>query len=386
MCTWVGVLALVVLAPATASAQWYSTYEDARQAVARASKSGAARDWREAERLLGQAVDEATREGVEPGRNLQVYGMRFMHFVPDYYLGLVYTATGRLAEAERAFTSAKRLVSSKDREFRDVDDRANRVALDLAKRPAPSTRQGEVPGKAEPPVTIAEAPSRDVPITQGPPAPTPAQGQATTPTTTEPSKKPSPEPADVTPAPAGSGVSTEPSKAPSRPVLVIVPNVLGVDVNSARRRLAGSALSVGSAGTVDSRRAPGTVISQSPAAGVRVAAGARVSLLYAVAPPSLAPDPEQIAVRAFFAGDYQDAIRTLAPLAAGRNPPARVRFYLACAYAARSILVPAERPRLLQAAQEQYRLVRADEKRLVRDRRYISPRILELLEPAADVY
>jgi hypothetical protein len=379
------VLALLVIAfvPSAASAQWYRTYTDARERVQRG-------EWSEAERLLGQAARQAADAGVRQGRNVQTSAMRFIQFFPDYYLGVVYQATDRLDEARAAFERAKADgATSREREFRDIDERSNKVTLALAEasRRAAATRQvnappaytagssTSAPGAVEnrPETQTARetlTPSGNVYV-QAPvqPQPGPAESKA------GPLEEPPPD--GERPSPAPVDTSTR------------VPDVRGRPLADARRILTQASLVVRATARTSSA-APDQVIEQSLPPGTRVPPGTAVTVAYATPPMTAGPDPEQIAVRAFFTGDYAEAIRTIEALVAkppARQPiPPRVHFYLACSYAAQSILSPGDSGTLLQRARQALNRARPDQNAFALDRRYVSPRVLRVLEPPATVY
>jgi hypothetical protein len=67
-------------------------------------------------------------------------------------------------------------------------------------------------------------------------------------------------------------------------------------------------------------------------------------------------------------------------LAAGAGAPARVHLYLASSNAALSFFGGADAATLLQTARDQYRKARPQAAELAPDLRFISPRILRVLQ------
>jgi hypothetical protein len=86
---------------------------------------------------------------------------------------------------------------------------------------------------------------------------------------------------------------------------------------------------------------------------------------------------ERNGIVAFYSGEYAQAISLLQTLPS--NSP-RASFYLACSNAALSLVEGQKDPTRLQTARQQYSRARASENRFEPDRKYISPRILRLLD------
>jgi tetratricopeptide (TPR) repeat protein len=390
-----------MLLPSPAAAQWYRTYEEAKSVVQTAQKSRARADWQRAERLLNQAIAEARKENVSPGRVLQE-GMYIDHFVPDYYLGVVYEATGELQNAADAYTRAEAIgATTREREFRDIDTRKNRVALALASQNGRQEAASPAPNASPDDTTAQQQASSPVPYggKGGSPAPSPrAENEVSQ--QPAPLGVPSRQPVEDSKAagagdsngyiaerlPRGGQFDANVAEVGKGLQGVTVPRLVGLNVSQARQVLEKARLRINAKG-VNSDRQPNTVVAQTPQAGVRVRAGSVIDLSYSasLAVPA-GPDPEQVAVRAYFAGDYAAAIRTIDALISeksARTISSRVQFYLACSYAAQSILASSDRDRLLTAARAAYDRAATDERRFARDRTYISPRVLRLLEPRA---
>lgn len=120
-------LVLALLVPAPADAQWYRTYDEGVQAAAKS-------DWKTVETKMLAAVDEAAKENVKTGRNVRTYGMRFVNFVPDYYLGLAYLNTGRTQQARDALQRAEqqKVLTSRDKEHAVLTQALSQATATLA--------------------------------------------------------------------------------------------------------------------------------------------------------------------------------------------------------------------------------------------------------------
>ena len=81
---------------------------------------------------------------------------------------------------------------------------------------------------------------------------------------------------------------------------------------------------------------------------------------------------------AYFTGDYGEAIRQFETMAQ-TNAPARVRLFLACARAG-VVLTGGGDAVMLRTARAEYREAGGANALLAQDRRFISPKILALLE------
>ena len=348
-----GVLAaLMAVAPAALSGQqsappqnvqrmrWYDAYDLGMKAVQ-------AKQWQNAEAYLQQAKSA----GPAQGRRVFYYGDTYRAFYPDYYLGIVYLNTRRLALAETAFADVQRrnLIDPKERQFNELQQLARQATYERSmgeasefmakgdltqaekraaeakstnfdnvkadklqeeitlamKKPEPA-----LPGPIVPPVQpapIDPSPKQTTPI--NPPVQPPAYTQAPLP----PVSTPTPSPKPIVPTP------TPPSNVSS-----------GV--------IAG----------------PGGLLAS---AYVQFA---RAGLL------------------AYFSGDYAEAIQQLEVIPAGLADP-RVRVFLACARTA-VVLTGRGDATVLRAARAEYRSAGGANALRAQDRRVISPKVLELLE------
>lgn len=139
-------LAVLVMLTASVEAQdpWYRSYEKGVAAVE-------AGDWDEAFRLLSTAVES----GPEPGRSVRTYGVRFVDFLPGYYLAIAEYNRGNYEAAAESVNEVltARIIKEGDDEYaaaRELLERAelaNRAQRGLEARNAPSSE----PDAAEPP-------------------------------------------------------------------------------------------------------------------------------------------------------------------------------------------------------------------------------------------
>lgn len=87
---------------------------------------------------------------------------------------------------------------------------------------------------------------------------------------------------------------------------------------------------------------------------------------------------ETAAIVAFYSGEYQKAIRLLENLVSRKKESERLYFYLGCSQAALAFLDTGNRSQLLQKARLQFAQAKRLNKSLTHDTRFISPRILEV--------
>lgn len=91
-------LALCLLSCSSAFGQeeWYDHYRNAKEAMA-------ASDWRAAEKELHEALRKRNR----PGLNVEEYGLKFVDYLPHYWLGVAYFNLGEFEKATQAFEAAR---------------------------------------------------------------------------------------------------------------------------------------------------------------------------------------------------------------------------------------------------------------------------------------
>ncbi len=344
-CVLAAVVAVAPAAlPAHAGAQqqrqlrWYDAYDFGVKAVQ-------ARDWASAEKYLQQSKEAA---GSPPqGRRVFYYGDTYRPFYPDYYLAIVYLNTRRQALAETAFADvAKRaLIDPKDPRYKELQQQASQATFersmdeargfiaknDLAeadKRAAEARSTNFDNGKADTMrQEIAQLAKKLEPVTPAPVVPSDPTPVKPAPVSVDAKNDPPVQPPAYNPTPAPKPIvpTALPSPAPQRPA-------------------AGGMVAIGGGGLV----------------GALYAEFWRNGLL------------------AYFTGDYGEAIRQFETMPQA-NAPSRVQLFLACARAG-VVLTGGGDAAMLRTARAGYREAGGADGLLAQDRRFISPKILALLE------
>ena len=348
-----GVLvALMTVTPAVLCAQqaavpqniqrmrWYDAYDLGTKAVQ-------AKEWKNAETYLQQAKTA----GPPQGRRVFYYGDTYRPFYPDYYLAIVYLNTNRQALAETAFADVQRrnLIDPKERQFNELQQLVRQATYERSMGEASEfitkgdlTEAGKRAAEAkstnfdnvkadrlQQEITLAM--KKAEPALPGPIVP-PVQ-----PTPIEPSPKqntaidPPVEPPSYTQTPSPPVSTQTPSKKP------IVPTPTPPR-NAATGAIAG----------------PGGLLASAYLQFVRAG------------------------LLAYFSGDYVEAIQQLEVIPGGLADP-RVRVFLACARTA-VVLTGRGDATVLRTARAEYRSAGGANALRAQDRRFISPKVLELLE------
>jgi tetratricopeptide (TPR) repeat protein len=317
---------------------WYQAYSDALRAIG-------GRNWQAAvDSLLA-----AKRVGPRPGRNLPSYGDNIVEFYsPDYYLGVAYLNLGRFADAETAFQQARQaeLIPPKDQAAFDTQfARASfeRLLATAAEQVQAgrfeAARASVVQAKAFG-IDNARASQMDDRVTQAETSAAEAAAVSRpTPTLTDAGSE---QPVVNVLAPAA-GTPPGYSRAPPRSA-----------INPAPIRLPG-----------EEKKLPVTTAEGGAGTGTE-SAGSRAASI------------ERAAMAMFFSGDYGDAVAALTPLVNDPNRSAATAFYLACSNAALVLTGQADRDALDRA--RTLFVQSGGSGRVSEDRKYISPRILQLLE------
>lgn len=457
-----GVVAAVLM-PAVAEAQWYRTYDEGVQAAGKG-------DWATVEAKMQAAVDEAAKDGVKPGRNVRTFGMRFINFVPDYYLGLAYLNTGRAEQAREALQRVEqgKVLTTRDKEYAVLTQSITQAnaALAASATPLPSPSQTATGSSAGTTTTTAVSQA----VQQSPVADVAQQVEQAARAQGEFERLVKGAQASFAArnyqealASARAARATELGNASADALVAQITRAmsdqllrdaqaaltggrfaeastaatnareLGVDAVRADallreidvERLLQSAVSSRSAGQLAAARAAATeardkasapgfaaagrfdpqinqllvLVSAEEAYTAAMAkadgAGAQAALerlrqldprnarltAYARAVGELVSgDVQRLALRQFFAGNYQQVVTLLTPLAGGTDAPPRARFYLACSQVAMLLSQGRTDAEALRPARDQFNRVRAQLGALAADRRFVSPRILELLE------
>lgn len=277
-------------------------------------------EWVQAETKLKQAQ----KEGPAPGRTVLRYGMLRDDYFPDFYLGVVYLNTNRPKEATQAFQQARsQKLNLQDREFvtiADYEARAQREAQRLA-------------------VNDPAAPLK-------------------------PTDNPVPGPGPGSPAPVPA------SPVPAAPV---------PDPGAERKRLeAQFEQALQNRNLPTARQVLGEL--QKAVTDLKIVAGytARVATLDREIRLSAS---ERSAMRAFFAGNYRQAVAALNAIEQEIGGPLSPRgyFYRACGIAAQALSAPQADSKALSEARRQYAEAMKNRQVIAPDRRYVSPRILQAL-------
>lgn len=324
---------------------WYQAYQSGVRQVA-GNPTAAIAD-----------LQASKRTGPAPGRSRSTAGDRTIDFLPDYYLGLAYMNLKRYAEAQAAFkTVGSRLITDKDPEYKTFTEQSTRatfeVTLDVAERELKANRFDLArQAAARAAATYLDA-SRVTELSNRIDKEQRLWEDANKPKTndpppTDPAKPPDPGKPPLTDP--GKPLATDPGKAVTPPVSTA--NNPPQTQQAANR------------GTGPANYRPPSSSAVPPNRGE---SGAYV----------LSTDM-QAAMASFFSGDYEGAVGQLRAIAA-KAPSPQGSFYLACSQAALVLSGLADRSTLDAARAEFARAGGAD--RFAADRRYISPRILQLLE------
>jgi tetratricopeptide (TPR) repeat protein len=337
--------ALAAQSSSPSQLRWYDAYD---QGVAAVQK----RDWKTAE----QRLNEARTANPKQGRNVLAYGDRYVTYLPDYYLGIVYLNTNRSRQAEEAFgrISTQKLIATNNPEYKAFDQQSRQATFDRAFGEAVGlVAKGDF-AQANGPLEQARATRIDdgkvnnlsAEIAKS------ASAKVAPPTTT-----PGP---TTTPPLANAG-----SQVPASTVQTPIPN----------------------AATGNSTSAPGNIsrgVPKAPENATVVNPGVNTRPPIAkIVPPvdKKLPTPQVSAalrggMLAFFNGNYRAAMQQLDVAAREPGASARARAFLAFAKAG-LVLTGGAGETLLREARADYQSTQA----LVdSDRRFISPKVLAVLE------
>jgi hypothetical protein len=310
---------------------WYQAYADGRRAFQQGNWQAAVDSLEASKRAAGAP---------KPGRRVPFYGDVYDDYIPDYYLGLAYFNLRQYAAADRALEAmrASGVIGPRDREYAQLDQqsKAAKVALQAANAPV----------QQQTPATVAPGNAANANTT----APVAAPPPGTTPPVTPP-------PIDVS------------QTAPS------------ANTNAGVRPPAGLTGSTGATGSTGSAATPPAGYrpppNAAPNAGVNVRPP-RPVVTPPAATPAISIADEQAAVTAYLSGQYDQTARLLASAAGGAGVSPRSTFYLACSRAALVILGQADPASLTEARAALARAGGALQ--FTADRRYISPRVLQMIE------
>lgn len=350
--------------PGLADETWYQAYDSALKAIA-------ARQWVVAETKLKAAI----RTGPRPGRNVRIYGVRFIDYLPGYYLGIACFNQQKYKEAleELQRVEASGLVSKRDPEFPQMTEMIEKASTQLAAKPsvappspvaAETTRPSESQKEAETLVRFA----RDL-VDQGhvDEARKALEGARTK------------DPANPSLAALGEAIARQAAERKAK---------AEQDLTGQQQRAASVefAEALGELSTLAAKGSWGPARQKAADLSSRNSRDPELMRLKALIDKHFAEaepvELEKTALRAFYSGKYETAAETLEPLARGKGRTARTLFYLACSNAAMGFFKGKEGEALLARAREQFAEARRLDPRLVIDRSLISPRIARIFEEA----
>jgi hypothetical protein len=352
-----GMVAVVLLLARLGFAEtWYEAYEAAQKAMA-------AQRWAAAEDKLKIAI----RGGPKPGLKVRLYGVRFITYVPDYDLAVVYFNQGRFSEARDRLRAvqAQNLVPTESNErarfVRLLESSESRVAA-ASTLPSPAKTLGES-ARREEEENQARARSEDEKRRAG-------QERAAT--------------LERELARATSSIGAKLFEDARQAVNAAA--AAGADASKTSALL--RSIQVGEA-LEQARSAVGA--RQWPAAEVALKtietlepANAEARALRALVEKGMATlsgtSLERAAIRAFYAGEYAQASALLRKVIAADSSSARAHLYLACTDAAVALTRGPQGTLQLRDARAEFARARALDTRLKIDRQFISPRVLSTLE------
>jgi len=339
--SWIVLAMVVALQSAAPPAQrradsrtWYQAYADGRRAFQQGN-------WQAA--IDSLEVAKQAPGAPKPGRRIPFYGDVYDDYIPDYYLGLAYFNLKQYAAADRALDAmrASGVIGPRDREYAQLDQqsKAAKVALQAANAPVQTIQQQPQTPTNTRPANTANA-NGAAPNVDPPPSIPVSNANATAPPVeTQAGSRGTPPPANVAQTGPLTNANTgarPPSAAPTTP--------------------------------------PG----YRPAASAAGSARPTPSKVTPAAARAISPQDEQAAVTAYLSGQYDRTAQLLAAATGATSASPRATFYLACSRAALVILGQADAASLAEARAALTRAGGAAQ--FAADRRYISPRVLQLVE------
>ena len=318
------------------SQRWYDAYQAGVQAAQR-------RDWVTAEKQLLQAKTS----GPKPGRRLLTYGERYVDFLPDYWLGVVYLRTNRSAEAESSFrlVRSQNVIAAKDPEYAAFELQSREATFNRAFAQAQQLAAAENFDAVRAPLAEALATNIDNAKVQALSKETEAQRLA----------KASPPP--ITPEPA--------VKTPVQSAEQTVQTTPPLATNPTSAYKPGNAAS--------------TITPPRSSVNIRKPDNSTVKDAGVIMPPRPTPAAMRNGILAFFSGDYRSAVQQLQNAAQQPLISPRAQVLLACAKVGLALSGGADAAMLAQT-QAEFRSGALERYLTPADRRYISPRILQQLE------
>ena len=302
---------------------WYQAYSDGTRAIQQGK-------WQEAI----DSLEAAKRAGApKPGRKVPSYGDNFVDFIPDYYLGIAYLNLKQYVQADRAFAAVRTsgLIGPRDREYGEFDKQAT-VARTEVNRTAAAAN-------AAPPVGAGTSAAAN------PPPAVPSASVQQQPLGTVQQQN----------VPSNAAPTTVVQQAPTQ----------------------GTPPTIAGPSAVPPANGPRPVTGNSAANAAASRPVVRPPVTPQIGPRQVAPVNEQAVIGAYLSGQYLQVSSLLGSAVAANAGTPRVYFYLACSQTALAILGQSDANAVAGARQM---LARAgDPAQFAADRRYISPRVLQML-------
>jgi hypothetical protein len=302
---------------------WYQAYSDGKRAIQQGNWQAAV-----------DSLEAAKRAGApKPGRRIPFYGDVYDDFIPDYYLAVAYLNLKKYSEADRALNTVltSGLIGPKDPEYRAFQTVVSSVRSQLG--PAQAAGPNSAPSTPTGGNTAANATTTPLP---------PGSSLNVSQTAIVPNVS---QTAIVQPAPQAAIPAGDPRGTGVRAPALTPPGAGGRQANAVANRPA-------------SQRLPN----------------------YAnqgVAPQQAPSVSERTAVGAYLSGQYGEAATILDGLVSGAGASPRAYFFLACSRTALALVGQADAGTIKSA---QAILSQAgDTTRFSAEKRYVSPRVLQLL-------
>jgi hypothetical protein len=295
---------------------WYQAYADGVRALQQGR-------WQEAI----DSLEASKRAGApKPGRKVPSYGDNFVDFLPDYYLGVAYTNLKQYVQADRAFAAvrASGLIGPRDREYGEFEKQA----------------------------TVASAEVNRAPAVTGAPIPSGAANASAANAANAPPSTPNPAIQQTPPPQNAATTAVQQAPPQTNPLSNAGP----------------PATAVTGAPAAAASKAPGNTVTPRPAP---------IQQNRPVPPGQVAAANEQAAIVAYLSGNYDQVPLLLGRAVTANAATPRAYFYLACSHTVLAILGGGDANSLTDA---RAMLARAgDPAQFAEDRRYISPRVLQML-------
>jgi len=349
---------VLLLAPFTASAAvWYDEYDAGLKAIA-------ARDWTSAETRLKTALSLQSKQG----RRVFAYGVRFIRYIPHYYLSVANFNQGRYQDALNQLHQIQKtgLVVNADPEFSEM----NRMIQVSEEHLKPKKEETPIPPPAPPPAV--EKPET-------------ADTQKAAERFEEEEKRKQEQFVNLIKK-AEDALSEKDFKQSRE--LAKQAAAMGLD----ETRIKGLSKRIDLSEKLDAleravnkkdwpaaQKAAQQVVSFDP--GNRELTRLQ-SLIERGLSEMKAQELEDRGLLAFLSGDYQQAIILLERVANAKEDSAETWFYLGCSHAAIGFLQGKEGQPLLQKAQREFEQVRKLDPKFKTTPGFISPRIVELYRQA----